>query len=683
MDSHRLLAIGLCLAVVGCGDDSGLEPDTDGSASTGAADSTGAPATGSDGSSGDTGTDIPPVVDWPHVTCDPLVPSFCPLPFPSNVYTVADAGTATGRRVQLEQDAMPLDYYDKRPLPDPWNRADGFTPGTAILAHFPGLTRDGLGSVPTPTTIERSLEDDCPTVVIDANTGEKVPHFVDLDATGTDDEQRMFIIHPAIRLADHHRYIVAISGLTDDNGAPIAPTPAFAALRDGTPSDDDSVEARRPLYADIFNRLADVGVARENVQLAWDFTTASRENQTGWLVHMRDEALAIVGEDGPEYTITSVETDWNPDHIAYRIYGDMTVPMYLDKPGPGAALQFGDDGLPEPNAAMPTAVFSFELLIPHAATQSPAGIIQYGHGLLGEKEQIESEHFRTFMDEYNYAMFGVDFIGMASDDELDIGALISSGEFHRFANTVDRQHQGMLNSLLAMRLMKGRFASDPDFGGFIDPDRAYYHGISQGGIFGGTYMALTTDVQRGVLGVPGMPYNLLLSRSADFDPFFDIIGATYKDARQHVFLLALTDMLWERTEPAGYAPYVVRNMLPGTPAHQVMLNAAIGDHQVNTLGAHVMARTMGIAHVDSGLRDIFGLDTVVAPVQGSGLMEYDFGLPPDPIENLPQRECEDPHGKLRKLDEFKRQLDTFYRTGIIENYCEGGTCSFPDMSGCP
>jgi hypothetical protein len=154
------------------------------------------------------------------------------------------------------------------------------------------------------------------------------------------------------------------------------------------------------------------------------------------------------------------------------------------------------------------------------------------------------------------------------------------------------------------------------------------------------------------------------------------------DERHHVFLLALTDMLWERTEPAGYAPYVLRDLLPGTPAHEVLINVAVGDHQVTNYGAHLMARTMGMVHVDTGIRDIWGLDQFPAPYTGSALVEYDFGLPPDPVENLPQRECEDPHGKLRKLEEFRQQLDLFYRAGVVDNFCTDGICSFPEMSGC-
>ena len=308
--------------------------------------------------------------------------------------------------------------------------------------------------------------------------------------------------------------------------------------------------------------------------------------------------------------------------------------------------------------------------------------MQYGHGLLGDKSQIESAHFLEFIDTYNYALFGVDFIGFANEDQIPVAAILDGGRFHDFAGIVDRQHQGMLNSLLAMRMMKTTFAAHPEYGALVDPAAAYYHGISQGGIFGATYMALTTDVERGVLGVPGMPYSLLLPRSVDFDPFFGIIRPNFPDARDQMFILGLAQMLWDRTEPNGYAPYITQDPLPNTPTHEVMLRAALGDHQVSNLGAHIMARAIGAAHVDTGLQDIFGLEKVAAPFTGSALVEYGFGLPPDPVENLPQRECEDPHGKLRKLDEARQQLDVFLRTGVVENFCGGGVCTFPDMSGC-
>lgn len=624
-------------------------------------------------------------LEWPPLECDPLVPTYCAFPFPSSVYMVRDATTQTGFRVAFDPETFPADVEGRRARVEPWNDLDGFSPLMAIMAHFPGVTQESLQAVnaATSVTIERSLEYDSPTIVLDAETGKRVPHWVDLDATGTDDDRRAFMIRPAVRLENGRRYIVAVRGLEDAAGNPISPSETFGALRDRLPSDDPAVTERRSLYVDIFENLSKAGVARDDLILAWDFWTASRQNNTGWMVHMRDEGLRLVEEDGGiQYTITSVDQDLDPDNIAYRIYLRMRVPMYLDQVEPLASLTFGADGLPDPNPDMPWAEFDVEVLIPHSAMQEPASLLQYGHGLLGAKEQIESEHFRTFINEYNYIIFGVDFIGFAADDEVWIGAMLGNGRFEQFQHVIERQHQGMLNSLLAMRLMKTSFAADPEYGPYVDPSRSYYHGISQGGIYGGTYMGLTTDAPRGALGVMGMSYNVLLSRSVDFDDFFTIMRSSFPDSRDHMMMLDLAQMLWDRIDPSSYTRHIRGNTLPGTPPHEVLLRAALGDHQVTNYGAHLMVRDLDIPHLDTGLREIWGIETVPGPIEGSGYIEYDFGLPPDPVGNIPQAECDDPHGKLRKLESARRQLDLFLQEGVIDNFCPGGVCSYPDMSGC-
>ncbi len=617
---------------------------------------------------------------WPNLVCDPIVPTYCGYPFPSNVFSKPDPTSPTGRRVNLFLGSLPKANLGGQTQPGPWNKADGFSASTVLLAEFKNASIEGL---PTQLSIESSLDVDCPTVVIDAETGKRIPHFAGLDMSTSSANLRSFMIRPVVRLDDATRYIVAIRGVKNESGAVIEASPAFAALRDGTAFDEEeSVEWRRDLYADIFERLEEAGVPKENLQLAWDFTTASQENNTAWMLAMRDKALAVVGEDGPEYEITSVDDDWNSEHIAYRIFGNMTVPLYLDQVDPGARLVFGDDDLPEQNPNKPTAKFQFEILIPNSARNEPAALLEYGHGLLGSKEQIESGHFLEFMNNYNYVFFAVDLIGFASVDQFFISGALAQGRPDMLIAMMDRQHQGMLNYLLVMRMMKGRFSKDAVYGSLIDPTLAYYHGISQGGINGGTYMALSTDVSRGVLGVMGQPYNLLLTRSVDFDPFFLILKTNYSDARDIQFLLSLLQMIWDRIEPSGYTRHIRENTLPGTPTHEVLMRAAIGDHQVTTQGAHIMARAVGALHLDSGIRDIWGLDMVTGEHAGSVLIEYDFGLPSEPTTNVPMNACDDPHEHIRRLTEAQQQLDLFLRTGVAKNFCADSTCSFPDLSGC-
>jgi hypothetical protein len=621
--------------------------------------------------------------EWPTLACETLVDDHCAFPFPSNVFTEADPSTATGRRLALSPEVMPVSYYGVPIDPEPWNARDGFSPGLGLTTFLPGATVDGL---PRPSSIARSLEADCPTIVLDTETGERVPHWAELDMSTDDEVLRTFIIRPVVRLESGRRYVVAIRGVRDADGAPVPASPTFAALRDGTElQSDPSVEQRRALYADIFARLADIDVARDDLQIAWDFTTASTEDDTGWLLHMRDEALALVGDAGPEYAIVSVE-EAPEDGVALEIEGTMRVPLYLDRPGPGAHLVFGADGLPAPNPDMPWADFPFKVIVPPAAADGPLPLAQFGHGLFSEREEIVWFEI-PFSSTHGYVVFATEWIGMAQDDDrLHIATFVQEGNFEEFATVVDRLHQGVLNHLLLMRLMSGRFVAEPaiQFGDHsaIDPSQRYYYGSSQGGIMGGTYMALTTDVERGLLDTAGMPYNLLLPRSVDFDEFFTIIKSNYQDPRDIMFFLALAQILWDRVEPNGWAPHVVREPLPGTQPHRVIVRPAIGDHQVTTLGAHIMARSIGATHVDTGLRDVWGLEKVSPPFSGSALVEYDFGVPPDPEDNLPQRECGDPHDVLRTIPEGQTQLDHFFRTGEVIESC-GGPCSFPALSGCP
>jgi hypothetical protein len=220
------------------------------------------------------------------------------------------------------------------------------------------------------------------------------------------------------------------------------------------------------------------------------------------------------------------------------------------------------------------------------------------------------------------------------------------------------------------------------FGSYIDPSAAYYHGISQGGIFGGTFMAITPDIERGVIDVPGQPYNLLLNRSVDFDMYFSLLQQGFSDSRDLQIILALIQGLWDEAEPTGYSHRIDNDPFPNTPSHDVLIQAAIGDHQVTTLGAHIMARAVGAPHLDTGIREIWGLDSVSDQNPGSTYVEYSFGLPEDPLQNHPQEACDDPHGKLRQLTESREQRHTFFQTGIVQNFCTDGVCSFPELGGC-
>ncbi|HJL16951.1 MAG TPA: hypothetical protein RMH99_14900 [Sandaracinaceae bacterium LLY-WYZ-13_1] len=628
----------------------------------------------------DASTDEPDATQTPpedpfREDCESLNPEFCALPMPSDYFLVDDASTATGHRLAIGETTLPRANVMRRQHidPTPVNDRDGWSVNAHILAYLPGATAEGL---PSPLDIGTSLEGGSKTVLLNAETGERVPHFSQIDESVADESApRAFIVRPVVPLEHSTRYVVAIRGVVDQDGAELPAPDTFAALRDDAPTEVATIDARRDHFEEIFTILGDAGVAREGLQLAWDFTTGSLETDTAWMLSVRDQALAAVGDDGPDFEITEVQefTEEENDDIAKRIRGVMTVPLFLDQPGGGAVLNFGDDGMPEQNG---TADYPFVINVPRNATpDNKMHPLQYGHGLLGTREQANAGWLAEFGNENGFIPFGVDWIGMSEDDVAPITVALANGTLEDFRTVPERGVQGVVNFALAMRMMLGGMAEDPNFQvegeTIIDTSEGFYTGDSQGGIFGATYMAITTDVERGILGVPGMPYSLLLNRSVDFDPYLNLLQRAFDDGVVIQIAIATMQMLWDRSEPGSYARHIMDDPLPGTPSHRVILQVALGDHQVSTLGAHIMARAVGAVTIEPQTRSIWGIEEVAGPHEGSAIVEWDFGLPPDPVENVPQRMGSDPHGRVRRNPRALEQTLHFYRTGEVIHTCDG------------
>jgi len=361
----------------------------------------------------------------------------------------------------------------------------------------------------------------------------------------------------------------------------------------------------------------------------------------------------------------------------------MTVPLYLTGPDAGATMTLGPDNLPKQNG---TADFGFLVLIPNSATQGTPGTpLQFGHGLLGDRTGARS--FSHFANQFNFVVIAVDWIGLAQSDLVNVGTILGNGDASMFQSVADRLQQGILNALLSMRMVSGKFAKDPavqfDGASAIDTTKRLYFGGSQGGIMGASYMALSTDVTGGVIDNLGQPYSLLLNRSVDFAPYLGILQKTYPNALDIQMAIALDQMLWDRSEPSGFSAYITSDMLPNTPAHDVLMQVSIGDHQVTTLGAHILARAAGAKTINPAVRSIFQIDAVDAPVtEPATLVEYDFGLPPVPITNVPMTQGNDPHGELAKTPAAISQASHFLLTGEVQNFCTGGPCA-PATDGFP
>ncbi|MEK6806133.1 MAG: neutral/alkaline non-lysosomal ceramidase N-terminal domain-containing protein [Pseudomonadota bacterium] len=290
----------------------------------------------------------------------------------------------------------------------------------------------------------------------------------------------------------------------------------------------------------------------------------------------------------------------------------------------GCALQarYGD-GLPDAVGSMTTR---YMCQIPNSATpgsKARPGI--YGHGLLDGYQAITYDAVPGFSSEHNFMFCAVDLFGFATGDIVNV--VSSLADLSNFPVIPDGSQQGMLNFMFLARLLKhpDGFAADEAFKidgqPVFDTAEVFYDGNSQGGITGGPIVALSKDVQRGVLGVIGMNYSTLLQRSVDFDKFYDPhapsepspdaaedsadslippyslpLYLSYQDDLDRMLGFSLIQMLWDRSENNGYAHHMTRDAYG--PDNQLLLQPAFGDHQVTHWSAQVMARTIGVEVAD-------------------------------------------------------------------------------------
>jgi len=623
--------------------------------------------------------------------CQPLAPdASCTLPYPSDFFLTSDATLPSGKRIALTG-AAKLTTQDGKDVDvtATW-AADGASRQPTIVAVIPGaIVGDGLPNLMDDPTA--SAKTSSPTLLVRADTGELVPHYVDLDLRPSDDAKVAIAIRPYAQLAPKTRYIVALKGVRTASGL-AAPAEGFRRLRDKQTTKDPALAALAPRFdSDVFTPLEQKGVLRKDLQLAWDFTTGSAERPVADMLRVRELALAWLGSHTPEVTVASDMADgayWR------LIRGTIKGPLFLDKPGIGGHLFRGGDGQVAQNGE---TTFPFVAIVPNTVRDQwePGRALGFGHGFFGSTDEAVSGAARTLIPTLKAVTFAIDWWGMSEPDRDQVINDITQRPAHT-ADFVERTHQAMANWLVTTAAAKGPMTQLDDFkrpmsgpgtstngqgmsnaGALLyDPAHLYYFGASNGHILGSTMSALNPDVERAVLNVGGAAWTHMMPRALPFLSFQFLLLSTLRDSLAFQTAIALIAAPLDRTDPASYAPYLIGSKLPKNPDRRVLLQTGLGDAAVPNAGAFFHVRTLGLSQVaPAQAAPVFGVPTADASTLTSGWTLFDYGIDTSGYRNPAPLADNRVHGSVRADPQAMAQMDAFLKPdGVVIQPCNNQPC---------
>jgi hypothetical protein len=489
---------------------------------------------------------------------------------------------------------------------------------------------------------------------------------------------RPLIIRPVKRLEPGTRYAVGLRNtLVGGDGQPLPVPPAFAALRDGTEYDHPRMATLTPRYDAIFAALADAGLDKADMVLAWDFVTATDEFLTSDLLSMRADALPAMGDAGANLTFEADELAGDPTLVNKLLIGTVKSPNFLtDDEADDSVLRRDGSGAPEMSGMRDAR---FAAIIPQCVTTAtlPIPVMVFGHGLFGSGDGYLNDNFlQRVANDYCFVVIAGDFIGLTS---RNIGtAAIAANDLNKAAGITEKLAQATIDFISIEHAIRGPMHDSPQFEyqgtPVVDPTRVYYFGASLGGIMGTTVMGYDPVMIRGALGVPGGPWSMLFERSLAWNALKGPAHASYQDPTTHQILISLLAMAFEPYDPITAAPHLLADPLPDTPAKQIFMYETLGDSLVTNVSSETLARTVGLPVMMPSLKEPYGLTPMTGTV-GSGFSIYDeHRLPLPPDSNTPPEEDNGTHANVHERAAVLRQIEEFLYNGTVSDQCfDGGS----------
>lgn len=550
--------------------------------------------------------------------CNPVRVDNCVLPYPSDLYTLDDVASPTGKIISVPMSALrPQIQAELPPTLTPeavFGGSTGFSAATTVLfeldqapdlATLPG---DGGNAV----------------VALDLDTGERIPVRVALNEYARSKKvaapKQVIEIYPQARWQFAGRYVVALTRqLKTQSGADFAPSAGFAAAVQDV---DTPLHAA---YQPALQALAKAGIAPAELVSATFFTVRTEDEVTG---PMRRIAEQVYAGDHPIRNLTASYTLTGPIGVIVR--GDVLLSNYR-----------GDDRNLDYSKTEGDEYWArFRLTIPRVAKKGPVPVAIYGHGLsvLKETDLVVSiinavegvatvsidqpNHGTRTQRDGGYALNNINVdhvplqVGMTAQSPIDFIALLKAVKTSIGAVDVLPKK---LFSPLSGEVRPGRNGDGiPD----LDVNNIFYESTSLGGVLGATFVALAPDIKGAFLQVPGVGITSILSGSILWDLRYRKLEPPSADGAEALLLKAVMQHQIDLGDAINFVHYI-HDPLPGNEDKKLVLAVAKNDGIVPNFSSTALAQLTDTPIIGRQRFDMPGVRVTGTPEfeNGNGIVQ--------------------------------------------------------------
>lgn len=499
--------------------------------------------------------------------------------------------------------------------------AGGFGRNGGAVFRFTGPI-DGL-----PDSVEASLDSDAARWLdLSSDPPTPVPFAVEQSPDGA-----IVLLQPAVTLDPATEYLVTIGASVQSAGGCVATSPAMGArLGDATTGD----------------ALARAGLAPSQVVAATTFTT-----------HADEDVVITAAGDAQGRSFAWATAPTCQDATGFReCDGTFEAQDYR-----GADLEVGPS---------PQGTYEVPVTIYLPATPGPHPVLVFGHGLSGTRTSFGSL-VTDFVQELGVAVVATDALRhgdhptrsaeTAADTAVDFLGLDLEGEIPIDTRALTSNfNQTVLDRVQLVELIKANADVDGDGTPDLDVQRMGYWGISLGGLLGPGLLALSDDLQIGVLTVGGGKLTDVIRDGSALGGLLGALEGLFGGPGEFAAMLAVVQSVLDRGDPASWGTRVLRDRPGGGVGPHLLLPVANEDEVVPPSSGRALARALELPHMQPVATAVAPLVPVTGPLAGNldgvtaGFFQFDrIEDPPVPATHI-----------AALSDEMMEQARHFVRTWL-------------------